>query len=316
MRTPALPPTATGLLLGVVIDRLLGDPRRGHPVAAFGRLAGHAERFTYHDSRARGVVHVLVLVGPCVLGAHRLARGTAGPTRGLVTATVTAMALGQRSLHGEALTIQDHLRAGDLPAARAGLPALCGRDARGLSRDELTRAVVESVAENTSDAVVGTLVWGAVGGPASIVLHRAMNTLDAMIGHRSARYRRFGWAAARCDDLLGLAPARLTALLTVALASVVGGSGADAWRVRRRDAARHPSPNAGPVEAAVAGALDVRLGGATNRYAGHQDARPAMGDGHAPAVDDIARVVALSRAVGAAAALLAVVAAAVRETRR
>lgn len=315
MRSPTLPATATGLLLGALVDRLLGDPRHGHPVAAFGRLAGYAERTTYRDSRGAGAAHLLLLVGPWVLLARALERRATPSGHVLWTAAVTATALGQRSLHDEALAIGDRLSAGDIPGARDRLPTLCGRDPAALTADDLARAVVESVAENTSDAVVGTLVHGALGGAGGMVLHRTVNTLDAMIGHRSSRYRRFGWAAARLDDLLGLAPSRLTASLTVALAPSIGGRPAEAWRGWRRDAAGHPSPNAGPVEAAAAGALDVRLGGATNRYAGHLDTRPVMGGGRAPDVDDIARAVALSRAVCAVTVLLAVAVVAAREVR-
>jgi adenosylcobinamide-phosphate synthase len=315
MTASTLPTTATGLVLGTAVDRVIGDPRRGHPVAAFGWLAGHAEHVTHRDSRAAGAAHLLLLVGPPLLLAHLLERRTATAARALWITALTAVALGQCSLHAEALGLGRRLRAGDVPGARERLPALCGRDPAELTADDLARAVVESIAENTSDAVVGTLVHGAVGGAAGIVLHRTVNTLDAMIGHRSARYRRFGWAAARLDDLLGLAPSRLTALLTVALASRVGGRPTDAWRCWRRDAAGHPSPNAGPVEAATAGALDVRLGGATNRYEGHADTRPPMGGTRAPDVDDIDRAVALSRAVCTTAVLLAVVVAVAREVR-
>jgi adenosylcobinamide-phosphate synthase len=311
MSTRALPTMALGLLLGALVDRLVGDPRRGHPVAAFGRLAKAAEHATYRDSHAAGVAHLLLLVGPCVALARAIERRASASLHLLWTAAVTATALGQQSLHREALEL-----AGDVPGARRRLPALCGRDPHTLTADDLARAVVESVAENTSDAVVGTLVHGALIGPAGIVLHRTVNTLDAMIGHRSPRCRRFGWSSARFDDLLGLAPSRLTALLTVALAPVVGGNSAMAWQAWRRDAAGHPSPNAGPVEAATAGALDVRLGGATNHYPGHQDARPPMGGERRPGVDDIDRAVALSRAVGAATLLLAVAVAVARETRR
>ena len=146
--------------------------------------------------------------------------------------------------------------------------------------------MVESVAENTSDAVVAPLLAGAVGGVAGIAAYRAANTLDAMVGHRSARYRNFGWASARLDDVLNLVPARLSALLATALAPIVGGSRTDALRTWNRDAHRHPSPNAGPVEAAFAGALDVQLGG-TNVYGDRVEHRPTLGTGPAAQRDDI-----------------------------
>jgi adenosylcobinamide-phosphate synthase len=309
-------PTATGLLLGVAGDLLLGDPGRGHPVALFGRAAAWLERRTHRDHRGAGTAHLLLAALPPTAVAALLAPRTAPVRRLTVTAASTAVALGGRSLRQEAMAVAAHLEDGDLDAARARLSSLCGRDPAALDAEGLARAVVESVAENTSDAVVATLWWGAVAGAVGLVGHRAVNTLDAMVGHRSPRYARFGWASARADDLLGLVPARVTALLTVLLAGTVGGRPGAAWRAWRRDAGGHPSPNAGPVEAATAGALGVRLGGAANRYPGHVDVRPAMGGPCPPGADDIARAVALSRAVSAAALLLAAGVAARREVRR
>jgi adenosylcobinamide-phosphate synthase len=190
------------------------------------------------------------------------------------------------------------------------LPRLCGRDPAGLGADEIARATIESVAENTSDAVVAPLLWGAVAGPAGLAGYRAVNTLDAMVGHRSARYERFGWASARVDDAANAGPARLTALLTAACAPLVGGSPRAAWRVARADGRKHPSPNAGWCEAAYAGALGVRLGG-RNVYGDRVEDRPVLGSsGRPPAQGDIARAVRLERAVSAAATGLAVLTAA------
>jgi len=150
---------------------------------------------------------------------------------------------------------------GDLPRARAVLPSLAGRDPSGLGAGELTRATVESVAENTSDAAVAPLFWGAVAGVPGLLVYRAVNTLDAMVGHRSPRYERFGWAAARLDDVANWPPARLTAALTVACAPLSGGSGTGALTAWREDGAAHPSPNAGRCEAALAGAHAACGGG-------------------------------------------------------
>jgi adenosylcobinamide-phosphate synthase len=154
--------------------------------------------------------------------------------------------------------------------------------------------VVESVAENTSDAVVGALVWGAVGGVPGLLGFRAVNTLDAMVGHRSPKYRRYGWASARLDDVAGWPGARLTAVL----AAAAGPHPRGALRAWRADAAKHPSPNAGPVEASFAGALGVRLGG-TLSYGGRVEHRPVLnGGGRTVYVRDIERAVRLSRRVG------------------
>ncbi|MFZ5851341.1 MAG: cobalamin biosynthesis protein, partial [Actinomycetota bacterium] len=194
--------------------------------------------------------------------------------------------------------------AGDLGGARDRVPALCGRDPRALDGTGLVRATVESVAENTSDAVVAPLLWGAVAGIPGLLGYRAVNTLDAMVGHRSPRYARFGTAAAWLDDLANWVPARVTAALAVAAAPLAGGAPAGAWRAWRRDGPAHPSPNAGRCEAAYAGALGVRLGGRT-AYPGRVEDRPVLGSGRAPEPGDVARALRLSRAAGWAALGLA-----------
>jgi adenosylcobinamide-phosphate synthase len=209
----------------------------------------------------------------------------------------------------------DALEAGDVPEARTRLPHLCGRDPSTLDEAELARATVESVAENTSDAVVAPLAWGAIAGLPGLLGYRAVNTLDAMVGHRSARYRDFGTASARLDDLANLGPSRATAALTVILAPRVGGGTGEALRTWLRDGRRHPSPNAGQCEAAMAGALGVRLGG-RNVYQGRVEERPVLGDGRPPAVADIRRAARLSAVVGAAALALAVGHAAAAPSRR
>ena len=189
------------------------------------------------------------------------------------------------------------LEAGEVPEARQRLSHLCARDATTLDSAELTRAATESIAENTSDAVVAPLFWGAVAGLPGLLGYRALNTLDAMVGYRSPRYRRFGWAAARADDVVNLAPSRIGGALTALCAPLAGGRARSAWRVWRRDGGRHPSPNAGQVEAAFAGALDIRLGG-TNSYGGEVESRARLGEGRDPEPVDLRRAVRLSRLVG------------------
>ncbi|MGL5853003.1 MAG: cobalamin biosynthesis protein, partial [Phycicoccus sp.] len=283
-------------------DRLFGDPTRYHPVAGFGSAATALERRVYADTRSRGVAFAVLLVGSTVaVGAlgERSARHPAA--RMLCTAAATWVVLGGRSLERAALAVQAQLVVGDLGAARRRLTHLVGRDPDGLDEDEIARAVVESVAENTSDAVVAPLVWGALFGVPGLLGYRAANTLDAMVGHRSSRYERFGWAAARLDDALNLAGSRLTGLLVLLAAP---RRALDAWRVWRRDAAAHPSPNAGVVEAAFAGSLGIRLGGA-NRYGARVEHRAFLGDGRPAAPRDVIRATALARRVGAGAALVA-----------
>jgi adenosylcobinamide-phosphate synthase len=339
-------PLAAGLAAGVALDALLGDPRRGHPVAAFGRAAAALEARDYADTRLRGIAHatacVLAAAAPAVL-LHRRTRGR--PPLEAAAAALTVWAVtGARSLHDEAERAWVALDHDDLRAARRVLPSLCGRDPAGLDATEIARAVIESVAENTSDAVVAPLLWGAVAGLPGLAVYRAVNTLDAMIGHRSPRYLRFGWASARLDDAANWIPARVTAALTIACASAVPagtrtlmapwvplpagsaqflpaegrpapGSARSALRAVLRYGKRHPSPNAGRCEAAFAGALGVRLGG-TNVYRGITEVRPELGDGRAPDPDGIRRAVRLSRAVTVAATGLAVLIALARPPGR
>jgi adenosylcobinamide-phosphate synthase len=335
-------PLAAGLAAGVALDALLGDPRRGHPVAAFGRAAAALESRDYADSRLRGAAHAAVCVLAVAVPAKFVHRGTRG--RPLLEATAAALAVwavtGARSLHVEAERAVVALDRHDLPAARQVLPSLCGRDPAGLSACQIARAVVESVAENTSDAVVAPLLWGAVAGLPGLAAYRAVNTLDAMVGHRSPRYLRFGWASARLDDAANWIPARVTAALTIACAPIVPadtltpvppkapdapaaplpagsarvppaegrpapGRAASALRTVLRYGKCHPSPNAGRCEAAFAGALGIRLGG-INVYSGLSEIRPELGEGRAPEPADIRRAIRLSRAVTVAAAGLAV----------
>jgi adenosylcobinamide-phosphate synthase len=302
MRPSTAAANAVGLIAGVFLDRLLGDPRRLHPVAGFGRAAAALERRTYAQTRRAGARHVALAVGvPVAVSALAQYSTRDRPlARAALTALTTWTVLGGTTLLREATTLADALAVGDRPAARAKLPILCGRDSSILCPNELARAAVESVAENTSDAVVAPLCWGAVAGMPGLVGYRAVNTLDAMIGHRSVRYERFGWAAARLDDVANLGPARLTAGLTV----VTAGRGRrwPALQAWMRDGSKHPSPNAGQVEAAAAGALGLRLGG-RNDYGSRVEFRPVLGEGAQPATRDIYRAVRLSAAIGTTALL-------------
>ncbi len=298
---------AVTLAAGCALDRALGDPRRAHPVAGFGSVVGAVERRTYAPSVVRGA---LVTAGSvsAVTGATWLVdRALQGrPARGLVGAVVIWNCLGGRSLWAIGGRLAGQLDAADLAAARELLPSLAGRDPAQLDAAGIARAATESLAENTADAILGTLVWGAAFGPAGAVAHRAANTLDAMHGHRSDRYLRFGRSAARLDDALGFLPARVGAWLAVALAPAVApasrGAGAvvRAARVLRRDGRAHPSPNAGPMEAAFAGALGVRLGGPL-RYGTRDEIRPTLGaEGRAPDAQALRGAVRLSQLVSAA----------------
>ena len=286
-----------GLVLGYAADRVLGDPRRFHPVAGFGRAAAALEARDHAPTRLRGAVHVAALVGAAA-GTGVLLDRMVGPRSGrvLLTAAATWAVLGGRSLEREALTIREQLAAGDLAAARRQVRNLVGRDPSALSPDEVARATVESVAENGADALVAPLFWGAVAGVPGLLSYRAINTLDAMIGHRSPRYREFGWAAARLDDLANWLPARLTVLSTAIATGSTSGA-RHVLTVVARDAPAHPSPNAGPVEAAFAAALGVSLGG-SNTYDGVVEDRGRLGDGPAVTVADLGLAVHLERSIG------------------
>ena len=266
--------------LGLLADRLVGEPPEWlHPVSWFGRLMALAERAGYRDSRLAGA-------------AYAAAGVLAGAAAGVVlrsTAGCTGLAVAGRSLGETARSIAQALDCGDLNAARAALPALVGRDPDGLGAEEIARAVVESVAENAVDAVVAPAFWAALCGAPGALGYRAVNTLDSMVGHRSARYRRFGWASARLDDAVGWVPARLTALL---VAAARPERAAAIWQAVRCQAPAHPSPNAGVAEAAFAAARGLRLGG-RNRYGGRVENRPSLGHGRPPACADIEPAVRL-----------------------
>jgi adenosylcobinamide-phosphate synthase len=315
----ALAARAAGIAAGFALDRLVGDPGRLHPVAGFGRVALAVESRllrpgrTPNAQRAAGLLFTGVLVGGTA-AAVTVVRRLAG--RNLAAAVVWDAAvvwscLGGSSLLAVARRQGDLLVRGDHAGSRDLLPWLCGRDPAALGPEDLARAVVESVAENTSDAAVATLFWAAVAGSPGAAVHRAANTLDAMVGHRSERYRHFGTAAARLDDVLGFLPARGAGALGVVCAPTVGGSPAGALRAWLRDARAHPSPNAGVVEAVCAGALGVRLGGPTPYPYGVED-RAVLGDGRSVRADDIRRAVLLHDRVQLATAALAVLGVVVR----
>ena len=272
---------------GVVVDRLLGEPpAAAHPVVGFGRTMEALEAALYRDRRWAGAVHAAAGLGLGVGSGALLGS----------TAVATAVAVAGRGLARAAEAVAAALRRGDLAGARALLPTLVGRDPSRLDAAGIARAAVESVAENTVDAVVAPVLWAAVGGAPAALGYRAVNTMDAMVGHRSDRYRRYGWASARLDDVAAWVPARATAALVMA---VRPRRAAAVWTAVRHQAPAHPSPNAGVAEAAFAAALDVSLGG-TNRYGSALERRPTLGTGTAPGAGDIGRAVSLSLDVGQA----------------
>lgn len=283
-------PRPLAAAVGVVLDRLVPEPPGSvHPVVLFGFVMTNLERRIHRDAKFPGLVHAAAGVA-LGLGAGAIVRSTA-------LATSSAVAGG--ALDTTATEIGEVLATGDAARARELLPALVGRDPAELDTAEIARAVVESIAENTVDAVVAPALWGAVAGAPGALGYRAVNTLDSMVGYRSSRYANYGWASARLDDVAAWVPSRLTAALVVL---VRPGAARAVWHAVRTQAPAHPSPNAGVVEAAFAAALGVRLGG-VNRYGDRVEARATLGDGRAVEVGDIAAAVRLSRDVRAAMAV-------------
>jgi adenosylcobinamide-phosphate synthase len=274
---------------GLVVDRLLGEPPPSvHPVAGFGRLMDRLEQATYLPRRDAGVVYT---------ASGALVGAAAGVVVGSTTLGV-AIAVAGRMLRAHAQRVRDALARDDLHEARALLPALVGRDPAILDRSGIAAAAVESVAENTVDAVVAPALWGATLGAPGALGYRAVNTMDAMVGHRDERYERYGWCSARADDVMNFVPARVAAAL---VATVRPHRATAVWDATRHQARAHPSPNAGVVEAAFAAALDVELGGPV-RYRAREERRPRLGGGRRPDVDDIGRACTLSSHVEVALA--------------
>ena len=280
-------PTAFVAIAGVLLDRLLGEPRRWHPLVGFGRLADAAEGLLRQGApghavgnRLRGLTAWMLVALPFVALAAWLSHPA-------LDVLLLWFALGGRSLGEHARAIAAPLAAGDLAAARTAVGMIVSRDTSGLDEVGIATATVESVLENGNDAVFGALFWFFVAGGAGALLFRLANTLDAMWGYKDERRIHFGWAAARFDDALNYVPARLTALTYALL-----GQTQNALACWRAQAAQWSSPNAGPVMAAGAGALGVTLGGAAI-YQGQVEQRMKLGAGEAATAADIPRAVAL-----------------------
>jgi adenosylcobinamide-phosphate synthase len=285
--TRALP-----LVLGVVLDRALGEPRRWHPLVGFGGWAGCLERWlnrqrqTFPQRLAGLLAWTWAVVPPVVLSVWLCQQ----PMGWLLDAVLLYFALGARSLADHARPIADLLEAGQLTEARAALSRIVSRETRSLSTTGIAAATVESVLENGNDAIFGALFWFVVAGAPGALLFRLANTLDAMWGYRTPRFLAFGWSAARIDDALNFIPARLTALSYAML-----GRTKDALTCWRNQAPSWDSPNAGPVMASGAGALGVLLGGAAT-YEGVLEDRPTLGCGSTPVAGDTRRALRLVHA--------------------
>lgn len=276
------------LALAIVLDLTLGDPRwLPHPVVLTGRLITALEtilRRGLRHERFAGILLLFTTVSTVATIAWLLIRISSAlhPLAGFLTAAgISYTCLAARSLHSESALVADALAAGDLKEARQALSGIVGRDTANLEENEIWRALVETVAENTTDGIIAPLFWLALGGPVTGMTYKAVSTLDSMVGYKNEHYLLFGWASARMDDLLNFIPARLTALLMVVAAPLAGLSLRGALRITLRDRLNHPSPNSGHPEAAAAGALGVRLGG-TAYYGGRESWKQTIGDPLAP----------------------------------
>ncbi|TWI60350.1 adenosylcobinamide-phosphate synthase [Pseudoduganella lurida] len=279
------PAVALLLAAGVLLDLLLGEVRRWHPLVGFGNLAYALERRLNRGGWRipRGALAWLLAVLPLVALSVFMC-GVAGLA---AHAVLLYFCLGLRSLRDHNLPIAAALGAGDLATARELTGRIVSRDTCDATEADLAKASAESLLENGNDAVFGTLFWFAVAGGPGALLFRLANTLDAMWGYRNERFLQFGRVAARGDDALNFIPARLTALSYVLLASGMGAK-RRAWRCWREQASAWSSPNGGPVMASGAGALGVALGGAA-RYDGAIEQRPLLGRGPAAGAGDIVR---------------------------
>ncbi len=276
---------ALAFLAGYLLDLLLGDPRHWpHPVRLLGRACQYWESVLYQPRVAAGALFWLAVMGTALTGVIALLVVAAflpwGAGLGLVTYFIYA-GLATRSLHRESRLVEEALARENLSEARSQLAMIVGRETARLGEEEIRRAVLETVAENLADGVVAPMFFTLLLGLPGLFLYKAANTMDSMVGYKNYRYGRFGKVAARADDILNLLPARLAALLLAVAAAVVWADPRGAWRILRRDAAKASSPNAGWPEAAMAGALGVRLGGPAT-YSGQRLDKPFIGDPHTP----------------------------------
>jgi adenosylcobinamide-phosphate synthase len=263
-------------VLGVIVDRLFGEPRTRHPLVGFGRLATQIEARlnTGHRARPAGILAWFVAVAPPVGVAWLLVGALPFSYACLVHVLLLWFALGAKSLRQHIAPIARALSLGDLDDARKLTSRIVSRDTSNADENALSRAAVESALENGNDAIFGALFWFAIAGGPGALMFRLANTLDAMWGYRTPRYLRFGWAAARFDDVLNFVPARLTAA-----SYALTGDTRMAWHCWRSQARAWDSPNAGPVMASGAGSLNVLIGGAAV-YHGVLEHRPTLGAGH------------------------------------
>lgn len=275
------------LLTAVLLDLLIGDPKfYPHPVVLIGRIITYLDnKLRKQEDRsliqkAKGIL-LVVLILTIIFGISQLILISLSNIHYYLALTFQILlfytTIAIHGLHKAGMKIFKQLKKGELKQARQGLDLIVGRDTEGLSKNEIIRAVVETVAENTSDGIIAPIFYFLIGGPILALLYKTVNTMDSMLGYKNEKYKNFGWAAAKLDDFVNYLPARITGLLLVIAAFIYGKNYKKAFKILKRDAKKHDSPNAGYPEAAVAGALKVQLGG-VNKYFGETSKKPLLGD--------------------------------------
>lgn len=296
--------TILPMTAALLLDRFLGDPAWfPHPVIAFGKWIQFYEKKVRkpgdspRDELGKGLLLVLLLLLFALLPPLILSWITSGLIKFLIMTLFFWTALAVRSMADEASGVEQVVETGTLPEARSRVSRIVGRDTKDLDRQGVIKACIESVAESTSDGIIAPMFWGLILGPSGAMAYKAVNTLDSMVGYKNDRYRYFGRASARLDDVLNFLPARITGILAALLAPSVGGRTGKALRVYLRDNATHASPNSGHPEAAFAGALGIELAGPAS-YGGKVKDKGRLNEGARGAVpEDISRAIRLMKMV-------------------
>ena len=317
------------IFFAYLLDLILGDPRwLPHPVRWIGRYISFLEdkirRFATptapplikgggREEKIGGIFLFIIVIGT-VFGATwfllYLAYQLSAISYQLLAVFIAYVSLSIKSLKDEALSVAHAVENISVEEARKRLKNIVGRDTGNFSKDEIYRAVTETVAENTSDGIVAPLFYLALGGPALALAYKAVNTLDSMVGYKNEKYKNLGWFSARMDDIVNFIPARITAILMVFASFILRFNWRNSLKIIWRDARKHPSPNAGFPEAAIAGALGLQLGG-TNYYFGAPHHRPFIGAFRSQngftikTVKDAVRITYLTALLGAILAVLA-----------